>query len=242
MDNSTDQDVPYGGSFLKKLRPSHVASVAANETRMLFSSFLIPRLAMSKKTFDLWGEDTKYFLHKYNTTWRNERAVELAAADIFLSRNPGGPFLEFGNVLQHYGFRRPDVIIDLYEKGPRITNVDIVDFASEKRFKVIVSISTIEHVGWDERPRSEEKTAKALEQLVSHLTHDGRLFITAPTGHNPYLDAMIRKGIPNVTRQIFYVRDRFDWSPSSDFVAIPYGIKGPGASSLWMAEIVASSK
>lgn len=241
MNDSTERDVAYGGDFLKKLRPRHVASVAANETRMLFSSVIIPRLAMTKKSFDLWGKDTGYFLHKYNTTWRNERAVELAAAAVFLSENQDGSFLEFGNVLQHYGFRQPDVVVDLYEKGPRITNVDIVDFVSEKKFKVMVSISTIEHVGWDERPRSAEKTAKALERLVSHLTHDGKLFITAPTGHNPYLDAMIRDGIPNVARQVFYVRDRFDWSQSADFVAIPYGSKGPGAASMWMAEITAPS-
>jgi len=239
MDDSTNNDVPYGGDFLRKLRPGHVASVAANETRMLFSSLIIPRLAMAKKSFNLWGEDTNYFLHKYNTTWRNERAVELAAAEVFLAQNPSGPFLEFGNVLQHYGFRSADVVVDLYERGPQITNVDIVDFTSEKKFKVIVSISTIEHVGWDERPRSAEKTAKALERLTSHLTHDGKLFITAPTGHNPYLDAMIKDGIPNVNRQVCYVRDRFDWSPRLDFVAIPYGSKGPGAASIWMAEITA---
>lgn len=237
MNDSTEQDVAYGGDFLRKLRPGHVASVFANESRMLFSRFIIPRLAMAEKSFDLWGKDTKYFLHKYNTTWRNERAVELAAATAFLAENQGGPFLEFGNVLQHYGFRQPDVVVDLYEKGPRITNVDIVDFASEKKFKVMVSISTIEHVGWDERPRSAEKTAMALDRLVSHLTSDGKLFITAPTGHNPYLDAMIRDGVPNVERQVFYVRDRFDWSPSPDFVAIPYGSKGPGAASMWMAVI-----
>lgn len=237
MNDSTEQDVAYGGDFLRKLRPGHVASVFANESRMLFSRFIIPRLAMAEKSFDLWGKDTKYFLHKYNTTWRNERAVELAAATAFLAENQGGPFLEFGNVLEHYGFRQPDVVVDLYEKGPRITNVDIVDFASEKKFKVMVSISTIEHVGWDERPRSAEKTAMALDRLVSHLTNDGKLFITAPTGHNPYLDAMIRDGIPNVERQVFYVRDRFDWSPSPDFVAIPYGSKGPGAASMWMAVI-----
>lgn len=237
MNDSTEQDVAYGGDFLRKLRPGHVASVFANESRMLFSRFIIPRLAMAEKSFDLWGKDTKYFLHKYNTTWRNERAVELAAATAFLAENQGGPFLEFGNVLEHYGFRQPDVVVDLYEKGPRITNVDIVDFASEKKFKVMVSISTIEHVGWDERPRSAEKTAMALDRLVSHLTNDGKMFITAPTGHNPYLDAMIRDGIPNVERQVFYVRDRFDWSPSPDFVAIPYGSKGPGAASMWMAVI-----
>lgn len=237
MNDSTEQDVAYGGDFLRKLRPGHVASVFANESRMLFSRFIIPRLAMAEKSFDLWGTDTKYFLHKYNTTWRNERAVELAAATAFLAENQGGPFLEFGNVLEHYGFRQPDVVVDLYEKGPRITNVDIVDFASEKKFKVMVSISTIEHVGWDERPRSAEKTAMALDRLVSHLTNDGKMFITAPTGHNPYLDAMIRDGIPNVERQVFYVRDRFDWSPSPDFVTIPYGSKGPGAASMWMAVI-----
>ena len=42
---------------------------------------------------------TEYFLHKYNTTWRNDRSVELSAVKQFLSLHTNGTLLEFGNVL-----------------------------------------------------------------------------------------------------------------------------------------------
>jgi hypothetical protein len=229
--------VAYGGNLLGKLRPSHVLVVVANESRMLFSRLIIPRLTLGKKQFSLWNEHAEYFLHKYNTTWRNERAVELSAAKRFLHDHPKGSLLEFGNVLAHYELGAPDIVVDLYEKGPRVTNVDIIDFQSDTKFDSIISISTIEHVGWDEAPQSSTKTKLALDRLISLLSPDGVLFITAPTGHNPYLDEIIRDGIPTMVRQSFLVRDGFEWTAQDEFVAISYGSKGPGAASVWIAEI-----
>ena len=237
MTEEKKSDTAYGGGWARKLRPRHVATVIANELRMKFSAFIIPRLAIANKTFTLWGQQANYFLHRYNTTWRNERAVEMTAVGAFLAENPGGSLLEFGHVIRHYGVGNPDVIVDLYEKGDRVTNVDIVDFSSSSKFDLIVSISTIEHVGWDEWPRSESKTREALERLTSLLSPTGKMFITAPTGHNPYLDKILAAGIPNTLRQAFYVRQGFEWSPQDEFVAIPYGSRGPGAASLWIAEI-----
>ena len=229
--------VAYGGNLLGKLRPNHVATVFANESRMLLSNLIIPRLAIGKKSFSLWNTQTEYFLHKYNTTWRNERSVELSAAKSFLANHQQGPVLEFGNVLAHYGLGAPDIVVDLYEKGPRVTNVDIIDFHTTDRFKAVISISTIEHVGWDEAPQSSTKTKLALERLISLLSPDGTLFVTAPTGHNPFLDEIIRDGIPTLIRQAFLVRNGFEWTAQDQFVAIPYGSKGPGAASVWIAEI-----
>jgi SAM-dependent methyltransferase len=237
VEDEKKSSVAYGGGFLRKLRPRHVATVIANELRMRFSSLIIPRLAIAQKKFLLWGVPTDYFLHRYNTTWRNERAVEMAAVSAFLAENQHGSLLEFGHVIRHYDIGHPDVIVDLYEKGDRVTNIDIVDFAMSTKFDLIVSISTIEHVGWDEWPRSETKTRDALERLTSFLGPNGKLFITAPTGHNPYLDDIIRQGIPNTLRQVFYVREGFEWSPRDNFISLPYGSKGPGAATLWIAEI-----
>jgi len=236
MEVSKSGEVAYGGGLARKLRPRHVATVAANETRMLFSGLIIPRLAIGKKQFLLWGESRNYFLHRYNTTWRNERAVEMSAVSAFLNENPNGSLLEFGNVLDHYQLRKPDVIVDLYEKGERITNCDIVDFSTNRRFDLIVSISTLEHVGWDEWPQSSTKTKQAFDVLTALLAPGGKMFITTPTGHNPYLDEIIRAGVPHVIRQSFLVRTGFEWHEQSEFVALPYGSRGPGAASMWVAE------
>lgn len=239
MSKQRRKSLTYGGALAQKLRPRHVTSVLANEIRMRCSSLIIPRLGISQKSFMLWDAPTKYFLHPYNTTWRNERAVELAALKVFLSENSHGRLFEFGNVLQHYGLARPDLVVDLYEKGERVVNVDIVDFTSPDKFDSVVSISTIEHVGWDEWPRSETKSSVALSRLVSLLKPGGRMFITAPTGHNPHLDKLIENGIPNTVRQVFFVRDGFEWSPTDEFTAKPYGSCGPGAATIWVAEISA---
>jgi hypothetical protein len=230
----------YGSSLARRLKPRHVSKVIANETRMLFSELIIPRLRIADKQFLLWGQPVDYFLHRYNTTWRNERSIELAAASIFLSSRPAGSLLEFGNVLRHYQLGKPDLVVDLYEKGDRITNVDIVDFESNQRFDSIISISTIEHVGWDEIPQVPEKVEEALTRLTTLLSPTGTLFITAPTGHNLFLDELIRNGIPNVIRQAFFVRDGFEWTQSDEFAALEYGSKGPGAASVWFAEIGSS--
>lgn len=237
MTDERKSDTAYGGGLARKLRPRHVATVVANELRMKFSAVIIPRLDIADKTFSLWGHPSRYFLHRYNTTWRNERAIEMAAVESFLTDNPDGTLLEFGHVIQHYGIGAPDLIVDLYEKGDRVMNVDIVDLSLPTTFDRIVSISTIEHVGWDEWPRSESKAREALERLTSLLSPDGKMFITAPTGFNPHLDEIVKAGIPNTRRQAFYVREGFEWSPQEEFIAFPYGSRGPGAASLWMAEI-----
>ena len=237
MLNIRKHPVAYGGSLFNKLRPRHVVIVLANESRMLFSKFIIPRLGLRNNRFLLWNAETEYFLHKYNTTWRNERSVELSAAKHFLMNHTNESLLEFGNVLEHYKLGTPDIVIDLYEKGSRVTNVDIVNFHSNDKFSSIVSISTIEHVGWDETPQSPTKTRIALDRLISLLSPGGVLLITAPTGHNPFLDEMIRDGIPGMIRQTFLVRNGFEWNAHSQFVSIPYGSKGPGAASVWIAEI-----
>ena len=91
------------------------------------------------------------FDHPYNTTILNERAVEIPVVMAWLYRgDPLGDVLEVGNVLQHYGdvldvpTRR---IVDRYETGPHVENLDVFDITG--RYDTIITISTVEHVGWD---------------------------------------------------------------------------------------------
>lgn len=48
------------------------------------------------------GDSYDYFIHPYNMTWRNERAVEIAICKEFVAHQ-NGRGMEFGNVLAHYG-------------------------------------------------------------------------------------------------------------------------------------------
>lgn len=99
-----------------------------------------------------------------------------------LNEYPEGTVFEFGHVTQHYGIGAPDVIVDL---------------SSPTTFDLIVSISTIEHVGWFGWLRSESKAREALDRLMPLLSSGGKMFFTAPTGYDPHLVEIVKEGIPN---------------------------------------------
>ena len=98
-----------------------------------------------------------YLVHNYNRTWLNERAVEVPIIFHVIARWPGRRMLELGNVLSHYGSVAHDVL-DKYEVGEHVINQDVVEYQPSARYDMIVSISTLEHVGWDEQPRDPQKS------------------------------------------------------------------------------------
>lgn len=161
--------------------------------------------ARQGRTFVLDGEEFQFFLHPYGATWRNERAIEVPLARAFLRRQTGDG-LELGNVLSHYGPVR-HTVVDLYEHAPGVRNVDILDFTAPGGLDFIVTISTLEHVGWDEVPRDGHRAVLALDHLQSLLRPGGSLFVTAPIGHNPVLDEEILSGRREPTRERFLLRD-----------------------------------
>ncbi|MGD6852332.1 MAG: class I SAM-dependent methyltransferase [Candidatus Bathyarchaeia archaeon] len=155
------------------------------------------RLIKSWKPFIFDGTKYRYFYHKYNVTWQNERTVEIPIVWEIIKRHPNARVLEFGNVLQHY-HSFPHDIVDKYEKGKGVLNQDIVNLDLGK-YDLIVSISTLEHVGWDENPDKNEskldapeKTLQAVNNLKRHLNPGGMLVFTFPVGANPNLDAIMK--------------------------------------------------
>ncbi|WP_048191101.1 hypothetical protein [Methanobacterium sp. SMA-27] len=148
------------------------------------------RFFVKDNTFKFQGHNYKYFNHSYNTTWNNERAVEIPIICKFISENNGNNILEIGNVLSHYFIIDHD-ILDKYEKAEGVINEDVVNFQTSKKYKLIVSISTLEHVGWDENPRDPEKIFEAFENLKKSLFNGGKLVVTLPIGQNPILDRYI---------------------------------------------------
>ena len=101
----------------------------------------------------------------------NERAIEVPIVWKIVSEYSEGRILEVGNVLSHY-FSVCHDILDKYEKADGVINQDVVNFWAPNKYELIVSISTLEHVGWDESPRDPNKILRAIENLKRHDSKD----------------------------------------------------------------------
>ena len=142
------------------------------------------------KTFNLNEEFYKYFYNSYNTTWYNERTVEIPIAYRYFEACAGSK-LEIGNVLQHYyKLDRTDLdIVDRFEKGYKVINEDILTFSPNKKYNAILSISTMEHIGQDYGEEHDgKKLMKAFKHVIDLLAVNGEFFCTMPIGENPVVD------------------------------------------------------
>jgi hypothetical protein len=157
------------------------------------------------RTFTVGDRTYHYAADHYNRAWRNERAVELALGRAFLDDTKGRRLLEVGNVLAHYGCRGHDVL-DKYEDSPDVLHEDIVDFHPAEPYEAILSISTLEHVGWDERPREADKTLRAYHALRAAVAPGGTMLLTCPIGQNDYLDQYIQDGMIDFPEQHYLRR------------------------------------
>lgn len=153
------------------------------------------RRPLARKAFRLGGLEHRYLVHPYNHTWANERAVEVPVALRFLAGTAPTSTLEVGNVLSHYGNMR-HTVVDMNEQCPfrPVINEDIVALKSPRSYDAIVSISTIEHVGWDETPPDAAKVGRAFCVLRSLIAPGGKALVTVPVGYNRFLDARLAEG------------------------------------------------
>lgn len=216
-----DQYAVYGRTatlrrILKK--PAYLAQVAANKT------------LNRDRTFQFNGANLKYFHHFYNNTSCNERTIEIPIALHFVK--PDLRILEVGNVLNHYA-PFPHDVVDRYEPDPTVINQDIVDF-NAPRYELIICISTLEHLGWDEAIKDPEKPRKAIEHLQSNLLADqGTMVVTVPDGENPHLSSYINQ--ISCHQHIRFQRyARFsDWRQVQQIESqLGYGSPYPGANAL----------
>jgi hypothetical protein len=170
---------------------------------ILFCKLQFYKAFKSSRTFSFDGKTYKYFQHKYNTTWRTERAVEIPIIWDILKKHPGKKILEIGNVLSHY-FAVGHDILDKYEHAPGVVNQDVVDFHPGRKYDLIISISTLEHVGWDEEPKEPSKILAAIDNLKSCIAPGGTIVVTLPLGQNPVLDRLLdEQKIPFLRRHCF---------------------------------------
>lgn len=147
-----------------------------------------------RRRFNFAERSYPYFIHAYLTTWRTERSIEIPLALDALDRHQGGRVLEIGNVLGHYG-RGPHDVVDKYEHAEGVLNVDVLDYRPSASYDLVLAVSTLEHVGFDEpEPHDPHKPQRALEHLASLLVPGGELLVTLPLGYNPHADEALAAG------------------------------------------------
>lgn len=193
------------------------------------------RRADARFVFD--DAELPYEYSLYGQTWRNERTIEVAVARHFLDAGPTGRMLEVGNVLHRYGIRGHDVL-DRYERAVTgVLNEDVITFDPTTRYDTIISISTLEHVRYDEDEKDPRGSVKALANLRRLLAPGGRMLVTVPVNWNPGLDADIASGCFLLDRGTFYRRtSRYDWAVAEPghALAMQYGLPHEAANGLFV--------
>ncbi len=156
--------------------------------------------------FYFLGEEYEYFYHRYNATWDNERIIEVPIIQRIIEKNLSKKILEVGNVLSHY-FPTSHDILDKYEHGKNVINQDVETFESARKYDVIISISTMEHVGWDfPDVRDPRKIGASLLNLKKYLTSGGEMFVTMPLGYNHEMDKQLFGGTLAFDEEYFLKR------------------------------------
>jgi len=201
----------------------------------LHSQLIFNKLFRPARTFTFQGDTYRNFYHVYNKTWENERTVETPIIWEMVKKYSGKNILEVGNVLSHYFSVRHD-IVDKYEKLNGVINQDIIDFQPSKKYDLVISISTLEHAGWDEKPRDPMKIPRAIEHLKGLLAEAGKIVVTLPLGYNPELDKLLRQGKIQFSKKFFLKRISKDnrWEEVSwkDVCNSKYGEPFPCANAL----------
>lgn len=189
-----------GITYLLKKGPRFVLSSLLNYVYFVYYSQL-----HSDKTFTFQSQDLNYFFHPKGTTWRTERSVEIPIIWNIVTtyKKQNKRILEVGNVLS-YRFKIDHDVLDKYEKVPNLINEDVISFRPKRPYDIIVSISTMEHVGWDEIPKEPSKFLKSLANLNECLSPNGMIVMTLPLGYNTFIDDLLSKG--NVFDEQYFLK------------------------------------
>ncbi len=183
---------------------------------------LSPMIILLKKDkfFLFENKKLKYFYHGYNATWTNGRCIEVPIIMSYIQNGYNSHILEFGSVLPHYYPVRWDVL-DKFEIRKKVINEDVIDFYPSNKYNLIVSISTLEHVGFDDDNKDPEKPLKAVLHLKEHcLENNGKMIFTVPIGYNPSIDFLLFKN-NSVFNKKYYFRNypKKGWIEISEEIA-----------------------
>lgn len=234
----------YAGAARDHARQDGVGTAVRAGFRLAHAHLLHP-LTVSRRRdrrFEVAGNDIAYELTRYNNSWLNERTVEIALARHFLAGDPPGTVLEIGNVLRNYRLEplaeSSHVVVDKHEEVGDVVNDDARYYRSDRRFAAVVSISTLEHIGFDEKIKDADGPVKALETMRHHMADDGVLLVTVPLGYNPGLDTAIRDGRFSCPEQFCLRRISQDNTWVQDSVSVglahPYGSRYNNANAVYV--------
>lgn len=192
------------------------------------------------ETFELDGHCYRLFLHGCTETWRSERIVEVAIAKRLLEQAAGKRVLEIGNVVRKF-IPSEHLVVDKYEVRPGVINEDAETFTADP-FDAIISISTIEHIGWDEEPRDPGKIPCVIDHLRSLLNPGGTLTVTVPHGYNRDLDELLAAGALPFDQVRYLMRldvfnHRWRQVDRSEVGSLQYGYPFVGASAIAVASL-----
>jgi hypothetical protein len=137
----------------------------------------------------------------------SERAIEIPIAKSFARRMAGARVLEVGNVMGHYA-RLPSGwdVIDRYEVMAGVRNEDIAAVTPTPVYDAVISLSTLEHVGWDEPNPDPSRFRRALGNCCGFLRAGGEALLTVPLRYNPGVDAWLREGAAKGFEFQFFAR------------------------------------
>lgn len=163
--------------------------------------------AMCNRYFKVEGRKYKYLINIHNAVISG-RVIEIPFVIDYLRINEyeHKSVLEVGNVLSHY-FDFNHEIVDKYEKQSFITNMDIIDYNPNKKYDIIISISTIEHIGFDESIRENGKSKKAIQKIIDLLDDNGIAVITVPLKYNPEIDSIVENNEIKFQKKYFLKRN-----------------------------------
>ncbi len=204
-----------------------------------YTNLLLFKIFRSSNYFTIQEKKYKYFYHRYNNTWKNERSVEIPIIMEYIKECDNKEILEVGNVLSHY-FRINHDIVDKHEKADIVINQDIVGYHPSKRYDLIISISTLEHVGLDETPPNPKRFLVAIANLKSILKPKGKIIMTLPIGFNQGINDILKSGLVDFSKKWYLKRISFSsWKEVKweGFYHLKYGTPFPNANGLFIGII-----
>lgn len=203
--------------------------------RYLFSPLILA--FKFEENFWLQGKQFSYFYHKHNATWTNERCIEIPIVLSYIKEYRPSPILEVGAVLYHYSPQFDLTVVDKFEQGKDITNKDAVSYQPDVKFDLIISISTLEHAGFDDDVVDPGKIEAVMNNLKTIcLQPGGAIVATMPLGYNPWADSAVMSNTLGLDEIHFMKRISKDnrWSEVEKTAAkkIEYSTLYPGANAI----------
>lgn len=151
------------------------------------------KISKSNTRFIFRNKEYHYFIHE--NSWATERVVEIPIVLNYIDKSK--KILEVGNVLSQFVKANWD-IVDKFEVAKGVINEDIIDFKPDEKYDLVISVSTLEHVGFNEhvgtgeKPFDEEDNDKIIE-AINNLKNNclkpkGKIIATVPLGYNKMMD------------------------------------------------------